>query len=126
MLQPTPIDLIADCLRAVRLTVAGMDEAEIRTILATQLMRAGFVVRVEYTFAPRCRADLWIDGVVIEIKKQRPATAAVLGQLHKYAEKPNVGGIILVLERSVSVLARLAARDRRSPLGRTVPLLYRL
>lgn len=96
-------DRVLEALQTVRLREAGLQETEIHDALSVALMAAGIPNRREYTFGPRCRADFWIQGIAIEVKKQRPARAALLAQLRRYAEQPALGGLIVVLERSIEV-----------------------
>ena len=76
---------VIQAIRSFRLTEAGLDERQIQEQLHQHLQAKGFASRLEYPFAPRCRADVWIDGIVIELKKKRPSTAAVMSQLERYA-----------------------------------------
>ena len=75
--MPDAIDILYAHLRTVRLPAAGMEEAAIRDLLARHCFAAGLYAQVEYRFAPRCRADIYVAGVVIEVKKRRPPTADV-------------------------------------------------
>jgi len=86
-------DRVLEALQAVRLREAGLQETEIHDALSAALAAAGIAHRREYTFGPRCRADLWIHGIAIEVKKQRPARPALLAQLRRYAEQPALGGL---------------------------------
>jgi len=90
-------------LRPLRIGLAGLEEAALRDCVQELLGRAGLLFEKEVSFAPRCRADLWMDGLVIELKKQRPIRAEVLKQLTRYAKTGKVRGIILVLERSIKL-----------------------
>ena len=106
-LQPVDSTILMPVLRALRglrIGIAGLDEWTIRDRVANLLIEQGFSCRTEVVFAPRCRADILIEGgIVIELKKQRPRTQDVLAQLVRYAKTGVVQGLILVLERSVSV-----------------------
>lgn len=106
--EETPVrrvafDRVVSALRQTRIREAGLDEADIRDRLQAVLIEAGFPAKTEFPFASGCRADIWIDGIVVEVKKKRPDRARVLSQLHRYATQGNVQGIILALERSVIV-----------------------
>lgn len=94
-------DRTLEALRSVRLRQAGLQEVEIHDALSAALAGAGIPHRREYTFGPRCRADLWVHGVAIEVKKQRPARAALLAQVTRYAQQSALGGLIVVLEKSI-------------------------
>ncbi|MDH0342084.1 hypothetical protein [Chromobacterium haemolyticum] len=101
------ISQVLTILKTVRIRQAGLPELEIHDELCTALDKHGMPYRREYPFGPRCRADLWVDGIVIEVKKQRPARAALLNQLTRYASQPGVRAIITVLERSIPLPATL-------------------
>jgi hypothetical protein len=88
-------------LRSLRIIRAGQDEFDLHDRIESMLCRYGISVRREYRFGPRCRADLWCDGVVIEVKKQRPVLADLVAQVSRYAQQPSCREIIVVLERSV-------------------------
>lgn len=93
---------ILKVLRGHRLSLVGLDETAIRDGLAEVLRGAGVPCLREYGFAPRLRADLWVEpGILIEVKKRRPPTTAVLAQLGRYAATGRVRAMVLVLERSV-------------------------
>lgn len=57
----------------------------------------------EVPLAPRCRIDLMLEGVGVEIKRGKVQRARVVAQLSRYAQCPRVTGLILVTERSVDV-----------------------
>lgn len=92
---------VLKALRNTRIKEAGLQESEIRDRLYAELIKAGMTARTEVPFGPGCRADIWVDGVVVEVKKKRPDRAKVTTQLHRYAQQKNVTGMILVLERSI-------------------------
>ncbi|WP_311061589.1 hypothetical protein [Pseudomonas aeruginosa] len=104
---------IVEVLRTVRIAVAGLEEWQIHDALAAALVAAQIPHYREFSFASGCRADLWIDGIVIEVKKQRPARAALLSQITRYAGKPGVRGVIVVLERSIHVPAVIEGKPVR-------------
>ncbi len=57
----------------------------------------------EVRLAPRCRIDLMCGSVGIEIKRGKVEKARILEQLRRYAECPQVEGLILVTEKTVPV-----------------------
>lgn len=95
------IQAVLKVLRGVRIKEAGLQESEIRDRLHVALQQGGLPSKTEVKFGPGCRADIWINGVVVEVKKKRPDRASVTTQLHRYANQEGVTGIILVLERSI-------------------------
>jgi len=88
-------------LKSVRLGQAGLGEFQIHDELCAALAKAGIPHRREFTFGHRCRADIWTQGIAIEVKKQRPARAAIHAQVQRYAEQSALRGLIVVLERSI-------------------------
>lgn len=96
-----PIDAVVSALKTVRLKQVGLSEFEIHDALCLVLAQSGIAHRREHTFGPRCRADIWINGVAVEVKKQRPAKAALLAQVSRYADQPTTTGIVVVLEKSI-------------------------
>ncbi|NMX77582.1 hypothetical protein HBO23_31945 [Pseudomonas sp. WS 5532] len=97
-------------LRKVRITEAGLEEYEIHDLLSGALLSAGIFHSRERSFAPRCRADLWVDGIVIEVKKMRPPRAALFDQVTRYASQECVRAVIVVLERSISLPATICGK----------------
>ena len=85
----------------VRLAKYGEPESAICDAICQQLTDAGIPHRREQRFGPRCRADIWINGIVIEVKKDRPSRAALLQQIDRYASQDPVRGVIVVLEKSI-------------------------
>ncbi len=96
---------VVEAIRTVRVARTGLQELEIHDAVCAALVAHAIPHRREHSFGPRCRADIWVDGIVIEIKKQRPARAALFDQLSRYAAQPTVRAIITVLERSIPLPA---------------------
>lgn len=92
------IDRIAGALEHHRFTVSS--EAELQRGIRTLLERSfpGEFER-EKALSPKCRPDFWFRGVgvALEVKWQRSGGSAdkVLSQLARYAELPDVRGVIL-------------------------------
>lgn len=108
------IDTVAAALSAVRLTRAGQAETALHDALAAALRAAGLLFLREHVIAPRCRVDLWVDGIVIEVKCGLPDGRAVQAQLARYAAVPAVRGVILVCERRRSLAPEIAGKPVRS------------
>lgn len=98
---PTGAWAVLRALRSLRIIRAGQDEADLQEAIAGMLTRYSIPSRREHRFGPHCRADVWCDGVVIEVKKGRPDRASLIGQVTRYAQQPACREIIVVLERSV-------------------------
>ncbi|MEX3555309.1 MAG: hypothetical protein VB131_01340 [Burkholderia gladioli] len=88
-------------LRELRIGLAGQDEAYLSEQIAVKLRAQHLPARTEYRFGPHCRADVWVDGVVVEVKKRRPPRAALLSQIERYAAQASCREIVVVLEKSV-------------------------
>ena len=88
-------------LRSIRISLGGRPEMEIHAALAAALEAAGIQVRREFLFAPGCRADLWVKGIVIEAKRLRPPKELIQAQIERYSQAAAVRGIFVVLERSL-------------------------
>lgn len=101
---------VLEALKGVRLPLAGMQETAIHDELSKTLMGAGIAHKREHKFGPRCRADLWVDGIAIEVKKMRPPRAALLEQINRYAQQSSLRALIVVLERSVLVPASIEGK----------------
>lgn len=116
MLFETPVQAepsiheVLKALRNVRIKEAGLQESDIRDRLYEALVSADFRASTEFRFGPGCRADIWVDGVVVEVKKRRPDRAQVTTQLHRYARQEGVRGIILALERSIVLPEAIAGK----------------
>ncbi|TXI88293.1 MAG: hypothetical protein E6Q40_03850 [Cupriavidus sp.] len=95
------VALVTGALRSVRIRRAGLSEEDIHNELSRALVQARIPHKREHVFASGCRADLWIDGVVVEVKKGRPERAKLAEQVARYVSKDNVHAVIIVLERSI-------------------------
>lgn len=104
------LDRVLAAIRTVRISQAGLQEFSIHDAVCDALTARGIAHRREHIFGERCRADIWVDGIVIEIKKQRPARASLLGQLGRYASKPTVRAIVAVMERSINLPASIEGK----------------
>lgn len=103
-MSSVPIQRLLRVLRQVRVDKVGLAEEEIHQIIAGHLIAAGMDHRREHRFAKGCRADFWLDrGIVIEVKKRRPAKADLLAQITRYAACDQVRHIVVMLERAIDV-----------------------
>ena len=78
-------------------------EYDLHRLVMDALDAASLPWEHEVKLAPRCRIDLMCGGVGIEIKRGKVEKARILVQLRKYAECPQVQGLILVTEKTVPV-----------------------
>ena len=78
-------------------------EYDLHRLVMDALDAAALPWEHEVKLAPRCRIDLMCGGVGIEIKRGKVEKARIIEQLRKYAECPQVQGLILVTEKTVPV-----------------------
>ena len=78
-------------------------EYDLHRLVMDALDAAALPWEHEVKLAPRCRIDLMCGGVGIEIKRGKVEKARILEQLRKYADCPQVQGLILVTEKTVPV-----------------------
>lgn len=92
---------ILGTLRSLHLHPQGL-EYEIQDRIAESLTIHGVSFRREYRLGSRNRVDfLCPDGIAIEVKKGKPASAALTAQAERYAAFEVISTIILVVERCV-------------------------
>lgn len=109
--RPTiSLDRVLNAINTVRISRPGQHESSIHDATCAALETHGIDYRREFTFGPRCRADIWVDGIVIEIKKQRPARAALIDQVGRYADKPTARAIVVVMERSIILPSMMSGK----------------
>ena len=78
-------------------------EYDLHRLVMDALDAAALPWEHEVKLAPRCRIDLMCGGVGIEIKRGKVEKARIIEQLRKYADCPQVQGLILVTEKTVPV-----------------------
>ena len=89
-------------------------EADLHRLVESQLIRGGFPYRHEARVGAGCRVDYLVGDVAIEIKKGRPAPAALLRQLQRYLRLESVGGMIVVTETSVALPSLVCGKPVRA------------
>jgi hypothetical protein len=82
---------------------ATVTEDEIHQEIAAVLESQHIRFRHEYKLITHKRFDFWVDGIVIEVKKEKPGRLVLLNQLNRYTKVPAVRAIILVLQASIDV-----------------------
>lgn len=78
-----------------------MDEQEIHTEIMKSFDKCGILYQHEYKLVPHKRFDFWLDGIVLEIKKEKPSKITLLNQLNKYTKEGQVKAIIVVMEKAM-------------------------
>lgn len=88
-------------------------EYDLHRLVMGALDASGIAWVHEERLAPRCRIDLMCGGVGIEIKRGRVDRAHLLAQLTRYAQCPQVEGLILVTEKTVALPRTLCGKPLR-------------
>ncbi len=88
-------------------------EYDLHRLVMDALDASGIAWEHEVKLAPRCRIDLMCGGVGIEIKRGRVDRTHLLAQLTKYAQCPQVEGLILVTEKTVALPRMLCGKPLR-------------
>lgn len=85
-------------------------EYDIHSQIAAALSENGLEYSHEYRLAPRCRIDFRVGRVGIEVKKGRPSSAQLTKQLRRYLDSPELDGMVVVMQRVVSLPAFIAGK----------------
>ena len=104
---------IYEALLALRAPIQ-QGEYDLHRLVLQALAEAGIAAEHEVPLAPRCRIDLMVGGIGIEIKRGKPEHGKLLAQLTRYAQCPRVEGLIVVAERSVRVPQTLCSKPVRT------------
>lgn len=96
------IEDILTALSKVRINKT-MDEHHIHEEIKKVLDKEKIRYKHEYKLLSHKRFDFWIDGIILEVKKQKPQKMQLLNQLNRYTKVPDVKAIIIVLERSINL-----------------------
>lgn len=91
-------------------TPAIPGEYDIHTQMAAAFDQAGLEYFHEYRLGPRCRIDFRIGSIGIEVKKGRPATAALSRQLRRYLASEALSGMIVVTQRGINLPATMLGK----------------
>lgn len=95
---------IIAALSAVRMP-AQPEEYDIHRAVADALDAAGLPYEHEYKLGLRRRIDFRVGTIGIEVKKGRPASSELTGQLRRYLESDALDAVIVVTQR-VTALPR--------------------
>lgn len=96
------IEDILSALSKIRIS-RTMDEHHIHEEIKKALNKEKIRYKHEYKLLSHKRFDFWIDGIILEVKKQKPQKMQLLNQLNRYTKVPDVKAIIVVLEKSISI-----------------------
>ena len=100
------MDRIADALSAVRMP-AQPEEYDIHAAVVGALDGSGLGYTHEYKLGPRNRIDFLVGRIGIEVKKGRPASSRLVGQLRRYLESDALDGMIVVTQRVTALPATI-------------------
>lgn len=105
----TAISSLLRALSSVR-TPAQPEEYDIHAAIASALTEAGLCYEHEYKLGPRCRIDFRVERVGIEVKKGRPAVAALTRQLRRYMASEALDAVVVVTQRAVQLPDTIAGK----------------
>ena len=100
---------VVEALGAVRMP-AQPEEYDIHARVAQALGDAGLPFEHEYRLGPRCRIDFRVGRVGIEVKKGRPASAALAKQLRRYLASDALDAVVVVTQRTTPLPQRIAGK----------------
>lgn len=96
------ISHVISALSQVRISTR-MDEEFIHREIMNVFDQHGIQYEHEYKLISHKRFDFWLDGIVVEVKKEKPSKITLLNQLNRYTRADKVAAIIVVLEKSMDL-----------------------
>lgn len=96
------IERVTGALASLRVA-AQPEEMELHQAVSEALTRAGIAFVHEAKLAPCCRIDFLAGRIGIEVKKGRPAAAALRGQLARYLAGDRLDAVVVVAQRTVAL-----------------------
>jgi len=84
-----------------------MEETEIHQEIMRAFDKDCIFYKHEYALIPHKRFDFWIDGIILEVKKEKPSKITLLNQLNRYTQVDDVRAVIVVLEKSMVLPKKL-------------------
>ena len=106
------MDAVVAALASVRMP-AQPEEYDIHAAVAGALSAAGLDYEHEYKLGPRRRIDFRVGRVGIEVKKGRPASAALREQLGKYLQSDALDAVVVVAQRVTALPATIGGKPVR-------------
>ncbi len=104
-----PYDRVMRALETVRCG-ALCSEDELHTLVAEAFAHAGLHAQHEARLGQHCRIDFLVEGVGVEIKKNRPVPSALRAQIARYAACEQVLEIVIVAPRAVNMPKTIAGK----------------
>ena len=105
----SPIDSILSALSVLRVP-AEPGEYDIHGQIASALAAAGLEFAHEYKLGPRCRVDFLVGRVGIEVKKGRPAAAALHRQLSRYLAFDALDAVVVITQKHTPLPERIGGK----------------
>lgn len=96
------VETIISALKTLRAPLQ-QGEYDLHTLAMNCLTAHGIPCQHEVKLASRCRIDIMVGSVGIEMKRGKPNRTQLLAQLARYAACEQVSALIVVAERSVSL-----------------------
>ena len=96
------LNKVLAALRSIRAPVAT-DEYDLHRIAQEALARNGLAAVHEALLGPRCRIDLLVERVGIEIKRGKPTRSTLVRQLQRYADTGTLDAIVVLSEYTVGL-----------------------
>ena len=106
------MEAVLDALQNLRAPLQ-QGEYDLHRLVMDILTQAGLPFEHEAALAPRCRIDLLVGGIGIEIKRGHVDKARLRSQLTRYARCPQVEGLILVTEKTIDLPRTLLGKPLR-------------
>lgn len=95
------MEKVISALKTLRVGVIT-DEYILQQKIAEILSSNNIPFEKEYVLGPRNRVDfLTMDGIAIEVKKNKPNRTSLIAQINRYAEFDEVKSVIIVVETSI-------------------------
>ena len=85
-------------------------EYDIHGQIASALSAAGLDFAHEYRLGPRCRVDFLVGRVGIEVKKGRPAAAALHRQLARYLAFDALDAVVVITQKHTPLPERIGGK----------------
>ena len=101
------LNKVLAALRSIRAPVAT-DEYDLHRITQEALARNGLAAVHEALLGPRCRIDLLVERVGIEIKRGKPTRSTLVRQLKRYADTGALDAIVVLSEYTVGLPDRIS------------------
>lgn len=96
------MERVTQALSAIRCGAADT-EMELHARVEKALTDCGLCPKHEHKLGSRCRIDFMVDGIGIEVKKNRPESAKLRSQLARYAAFDEVGELLVIAPRGVNL-----------------------